>query len=106
MLKKATVIVFAIGCILLLTAASTDEEGTQEFPVGSGGELVLDLKAGGSVEITGTGGSTVSVSYKMKCTPACDIWALMQVCRNVSGRGTPEMRNVSTAPSLKTRSPV
>jgi len=73
MLKKATVIVLALGCISLLTAASTDEEGTQEFPVGSGGKLVLDLKAGGSVEITGTGGSTVSVSYRMKCTPRCNI---------------------------------
>jgi DUF4097 and DUF4098 domain-containing protein YvlB len=73
MLRKATVIVFAISCISLLTAASNKEDGTREFRVGSGGELVLDLKAGGTVEISGTGGSTVSVSYEMECTPECSI---------------------------------
>lgn len=73
MFKKAIATVFAVGCVLLLTGASTDEQGTFEFPVGSGGELVLDLKAGGSVEIVGTGGSTVSVSYEMKCSPKCSI---------------------------------
>ena len=73
MLKKAIVIVIALGCISLLTAAGTDEVGEQEFQVGSGGELILDLKAGGSVDITGTGGSSVSVSYEMKCSPGCTI---------------------------------
>jgi DUF4097 and DUF4098 domain-containing protein YvlB len=67
------ILALAVGCVLLLTGASTDEEGTFEFPVGSGGELILDLKAGGSVEITGTGGSSVSVSYQMKCEPRCSI---------------------------------
>ena len=73
MSKKATVIVIAISCIPLLTVAGTNEVGEQEFQVGSGGELILDHRAGGSVEITGTGGSTVSVSYEMKCTPGCTI---------------------------------
>lgn len=72
MLKKATVIVLALGCISLLTAAA-DKNGTEEFRMSSGGELVLDLKTGATVEITGTGGSTVSVSYEMECTPECDI---------------------------------
>ena len=34
-------------------------------------------------------------------TPTNDICAFMQVCRNVSGRGTAQMRNVSTVPCAK-----
>ena len=72
MLKKATVIIFALGCMLLLTAA-TNKNGTHDFRASSGGKLALDLETGGTVEVIGTRGSTVSVSYEMDCTSDCDI---------------------------------
>jgi DUF4097 and DUF4098 domain-containing protein YvlB len=39
----------------------------------AGGKLILDLDAGGDVEIAGTGGSTASVSYTGTCTPSCEV---------------------------------
>jgi DUF4097 and DUF4098 domain-containing protein YvlB len=54
-------------------AAAEPQSGTREFRVASGGTLTLDLRSGGSVKVSGTGGSTVTVSYKLACSPACKI---------------------------------
>lgn len=71
---RRTVSTIAVFCVLLLLAgAAHAKSGSREFSTGSGGTLVLDLEAGGSVEILGTGGSSVVVEYEMSCTPACDI---------------------------------
>jgi DUF4097 and DUF4098 domain-containing protein YvlB len=71
--SSALVIGVLVGCLALPVAAQDDQTGEQQFSVSSGGTLTLDLGAGGSVEVRGTGGSSISVSYKMSCSPQCDI---------------------------------
>jgi DUF4097 and DUF4098 domain-containing protein YvlB len=67
-------IVSLVACVALASMASaTDTSGTKEFRVAAGGKLTLDLDTGGAVKITGTGGSSVSVSYKLSCSPDCEI---------------------------------
>lgn len=73
MFKKSIVTIITLGCLLLLAAVTTADEGTREFPADSGGRLVLELDAGGTVKITGTGGSSISVSYTSSCRPKCDV---------------------------------
>jgi len=73
MFKKSIVPIITLGCVLLLAAVTTSADGTREFPADSGGKLVLDLEAGGTVKITGTGGSSISVSYTKSCKPECDL---------------------------------
>jgi DUF4097 and DUF4098 domain-containing protein YvlB len=73
MYKKSIVPLITLGCLLLLAAVTTADEGTREFPADSGGTLVLELDAGGTVKITGTGGSSISVSYTSSCTPQCEV---------------------------------
>ena len=72
MFKKATVTLIALGCVALLIPMTPANEGVREFSA-AGGKLILDLEAGGTVEISGTGGSSISVAYTLKCTPDCDI---------------------------------
>jgi DUF4097 and DUF4098 domain-containing protein YvlB len=66
----ATLIVASSVSQLVLATEST---GTREFKVAAGGKLTLDLATGGTVRIKGTGGSSVSVSYKLSCSPDCQI---------------------------------
>jgi DUF4097 and DUF4098 domain-containing protein YvlB len=54
-------------------AAAEPQSGTREFRAASGGKLTLDLQSGGSVKVSGTGGSSVTVTYKLVCSPACTI---------------------------------
>jgi len=53
--------------------SATDSSGTREFKAAAGGKLTLHLETGGGVKISGTGGSSVSVSYKLSCSPDCQI---------------------------------
>ena len=67
-MHKGTIIAsltIASLCTLMPAEAVAAESDRQEFEVGSGGTLILDLKAGGSVTISGTGGSTVTVGYEI-----------------------------------------
>lgn len=54
-------------------AAAEPQSGTREFRAAAGGKLTLDLQSGGSVKVSGTGGSSVTVTYKLACSPACTI---------------------------------
>jgi hypothetical protein len=73
MSRKALVPILAVACVVLLTAASGNDEGRREFAVAAGGMLKLDFNAGGSVEIRGTGGSSIVVDYALECKPECGI---------------------------------
>ena len=73
MFRRATVILAVVSCFVLLSLPGFAADGQREFPVASGGKLVLDLQTGGSVEIRGTGGSAISVRYTMECSPECEI---------------------------------
>jgi DUF4097 and DUF4098 domain-containing protein YvlB len=54
-------------------AAAEPQTGTREFKTGGGAKLTLDLESGADVKISGTGGSSVIVSYSLSCTPRCEI---------------------------------
>lgn len=56
-----------------LPAAAPAAPVSRTFPAASGGTLVLDLDAGGDVEVAGTGGSSVKVAYTADCTPQCSV---------------------------------
>jgi len=73
MLKRTVTFVVVVACVALLGAVSPSEAASREFSAGSGGTLVLDLNAGGSVEIEGTGGSKVIIDYEANCDPACNV---------------------------------
>jgi DUF4097 and DUF4098 domain-containing protein YvlB len=60
---------FALGASAPLAA----EEVTRQFDASSGGTLTLELDAGGSVVVTGTGGSSVSVAYTISPGTSPDI---------------------------------
>jgi DUF4097 and DUF4098 domain-containing protein YvlB len=71
MLKRALVTtLFAAACASYAAEPAT---GTRTVPVSSGGKLTLDLDAGGDVEISGTGGSSATVSYTTSCRPDCRV---------------------------------
>lgn len=72
MFGKATVCALAVACLASL-AANGAEPQTREFRASGGGKLTLDLEAGADVEIDGTGGSSISVTYTLSCTPECDL---------------------------------
>jgi DUF4097 and DUF4098 domain-containing protein YvlB len=64
----------------LIAAAAVPQEatanqatGSREFRVAAGGKLTLDLETGAGVKIAGTGGSSITVSYKLSCSPDCEI---------------------------------
>jgi hypothetical protein len=71
MLKRALVTtLLAAACAAY---AASPAAVTRTVPVSSGGKLILDLDTGGDVEISGTGGSSASVSYTASCTPDCSV---------------------------------
>ena len=71
MLKRVLLTAFiAAACAAFIAAA---EGETKTFSVSSGGKLILDLDAGGDVEISGTGGSSVTVSHTGSCRPNCEV---------------------------------
>jgi|RhiMethySRZTD1v2_1073278.scaffolds.fasta_scaffold09256_6 DUF4097 and DUF4098 domain-containing protein YvlB len=54
-------------------AFATETSGTREFKAAAGGKLTLNLDSGGSVKVSGTGGSSVTITYKLSCSPDCEI---------------------------------
>lgn len=52
---------------------AAESSGSREFRVAAGGKLTLHLDTGAGVKISGTGGSSVTVGYKLSCTPECQI---------------------------------
>ncbi len=73
MKRVVLVVALAVAAALAQRASAADSSGNREFKVAAGGKLTLNLETGGGVKITGTGGSSVSVSYKLSCTPDCEI---------------------------------
>jgi DUF4097 and DUF4098 domain-containing protein YvlB len=73
MLRNAIAAVLSLACAALPAAATGSGPITREFRAAAGGRLILDLTAGGSVEIAGTGGSSVFVTYTLSCAPECEI---------------------------------
>lgn len=65
-------ILFAGALLVFATAAAAEFQGDREFDASSGGTLILDLEAGGSVSITGHGGSGITVSYSVSGPSADD----------------------------------
>lgn len=57
-------ILFAGALLLVASVTAAQAQTTREFAASDGGTLVLDLQAGGSVEITG-GGAGITVSYSI-----------------------------------------
>jgi len=72
-LAKSIVIAIIVAGLSLSGSAALAESGSREFSVSSGGKLILDLDAGGTVAISGSGGSSVSVNWEMSCRPECEI---------------------------------
>jgi DUF4097 and DUF4098 domain-containing protein YvlB len=54
-------------------AFATESSGTREFRAAAGGKLTLRLETGAGLKIAGTGGSSVTVAYKLSCSPDCQI---------------------------------
>jgi DUF4097 and DUF4098 domain-containing protein YvlB len=73
MLRRTLVSAWIVAGAVSMIAASEPQSGTREFKVGAGGKLTLDLESGAGVKISGTGGSSVTVSYKLSCSPDCTI---------------------------------
>ena len=73
MLKRTLVAALILAGAVSPSAAADPRIGTREFQVAAGGKLTLHLESGGSVKISGTGGSSVVVSYRLDCAPACAI---------------------------------
>jgi DUF4097 and DUF4098 domain-containing protein YvlB len=72
-MRKSSLIAIVLVAWAAAHAAAEPQSGTREFRAAAGGKLTLDLRSGGSVKVSGTGGSSVTVSYKLACTPACTI---------------------------------
>lgn len=73
MFRKAIAPLVVFSSVALLGAATTADRTERQFPAAAGGKLVLDLKAGGTVRITGSGGSSIHAAYAASCTPACEV---------------------------------
>jgi DUF4097 and DUF4098 domain-containing protein YvlB len=74
MLKRILVPVLIVACVLVFDFSfAAKVEGRKEFKVGSGGLLEIDLESGGSIDIRGTGGSSIIVEYSKRCDPECEI---------------------------------
>src|SRR5262245_21112210 len=73
MSKVALLAVLIVALVAPYAASANELSGTREFRVAAGGKLTLDLETGGSVKIMGTGGSSVCVSYKVSCSPDCQV---------------------------------
>ena len=73
-MSKAVLVAALIVAGAVPEAASANElSGTREFKAAAGSKLTLRLDTGGGVKISGTGGSSVVVSYKGSCSPDCQI---------------------------------
>jgi DUF4097 and DUF4098 domain-containing protein YvlB len=73
MSKLTSVAVLVVALAVPQIVSAKESSGTRDFRVAAGGKLTLDLDTGGSVKITGTGGSSVSVTYKVSCSPDCQV---------------------------------
>lgn len=99
MSKRAALCVFAVACLGLAGATPAAEMRTREFRASDGGKLELDLDAGGSVTITGDGGSAIVVAYSSSCTPACEIGfeesgAGLEISTRFSERGSRQKSDI------------
>ena len=99
MLKRILVPTMIVACVLFLTVASAEDKGSREFKVGSGGLLNIDLDAGGSVSIRGTGGSSIIVDYSSDCSPDCETYfeetaSGLKISNRFVGRGRNQSSNV------------
>lgn len=73
MLVAGIVAVIVVASATPLARSAEPRSGSREFRAASGGKLTLDLATGGSIKVSGTGGSSVVVAYKLSCAPECDI---------------------------------
>jgi len=73
MSTKRIAVTLALACVVAWGGVNGADTETREFRATSGGTLILDLEAGGSVEISGTGGSSIVVDVSRSCTPDCEI---------------------------------
>lgn len=71
--KGMIVAVLIVAGAAVHAAAAEPLSGTREFHAAAGSKLTLRLATGAGVKIAGTGGSSVIVSYKLSCTPECEI---------------------------------
>ena len=67
MYRKAFRALAVLVALLLVGAlgAAAERSETRSFSISMGQALILDLEAGGSVKITGSGGSEISVTYRV-----------------------------------------
>jgi hypothetical protein len=73
MSKSTFIAALIVAGAVTQVAFATETSGNREFRAGGGGKLTLKLDTGAEVKITGTGGSSVTVAYKLSCTPDCQI---------------------------------
>lgn len=73
MLKGTFVAALIVAAAVSQEATANETTGNREFRAAAGGKLTLRLETGAGVKIAGTGGSSVSVSYKLSCSPDCEI---------------------------------
>jgi DUF4097 and DUF4098 domain-containing protein YvlB len=72
-MQRRTNLVVVVSIVLGAAALGLAGEGTKTFPAPSGGKLILELEAGGTVAIEGTGGRSIEVAYADDCDPACEV---------------------------------
>lgn len=72
MFRKLSV-VLSIAGLTAGVAAGAAAASQVKFQASSGGKLILDLEAGATVTVTGTGGSSVEAEYTTDCTPECEV---------------------------------
>jgi DUF4097 and DUF4098 domain-containing protein YvlB len=73
MLKSTFIAALIVAAAIPQQTAANEVSGNREFRVAAGGKLTLELQTGAGVKIAGTGGSSVTVSYKLSCSPDCEI---------------------------------
>jgi DUF4097 and DUF4098 domain-containing protein YvlB len=73
MLKAMFVAALIVAAAVPQDAAANEASESREFRAAAGGKLTLDLATGAGVKISGTGGSSITVSYKLSCSPDCEI---------------------------------
>lgn len=100
MSKKPFISILAVICVVLLTGTSAADESRREFEVAAGGLLTLDLDAGGTLDIRGTGGSSIVVDYSEECAPRCEVGFKetrdgLKITSRFVGRGERQSSDVS-----------
>src|SRR5262245_40617794 len=73
MWKGMFVAALIVAATVSQEATANETTGNREFRAAAGGKLTLRLETGAGVKVSGTGGSSVTVSYKLSCSPDCEI---------------------------------